>query len=212
MGYFQREEPSTGKRRYHSPRRAAGAAQTRAAIIEAAVRLHGQGVTDLPTLAQEAGVALPTVQRHFPTREVIFAACTAHVRDHLTLPSLEVLAHIEDPGARLLELVRQVYALHEATFGVTWTAFQLEQESPAMAQARARSDAFIAAAVAVLLQDPTGHPASAEQATAAGFACGLLNPLTYRALRLKGGLTPEQASDYTACALAAVLGLTLPEA
>lgn len=199
-------------RRYHSPRRVAGAAATRGAIIEAAVRLHGQGVTELHAVAEEAGVALPTVQRHFPTRESIFEACTAHVREHLEMPSLEALARITDPGARLVELVRQVYVLHEATFGVTWTAFHLEQESPAMAQARARSDAFIAAAVTLLVPDQAGPSSSVAQEMAAGFARGLLNPLTYRALRLKGGLTLEQASAQTARALAAVLGLTLPEA
>lgn len=57
-------QPATGPRRYHSPRRAEQAAQTRAAILSAARSLFvGQGyaATTVADVAREAGVAVDTI-------------------------------------------------------------------------------------------------------------------------------------------------------
>ena len=53
-------------------------------------------------------------------------------------------------------------------------------------------------------------PSRARQATIR-FAQAVLNPLTYRALRLRVGLDFEQAVRSTTAGLAAMLGLMLPE-
>jgi AcrR family transcriptional regulator len=45
------------KRTYNSQRRAANAERTRQAIVEAAVKLHGEGVTTLTAVADAAGVS-----------------------------------------------------------------------------------------------------------------------------------------------------------
>jgi AcrR family transcriptional regulator len=186
-------------RKYESRRRIESAERTRSAIVEAAVKLHGQGITQLAAIAEEAGVSLPTVSKHFPTREDLFVACTRHVAENLDYPSPEALAAIPDPTERAAQIVRQVYALHESTFGQVWTGYRLEDESAALARAIAEQERFVGLMAGALFQGGgTGSPAY-------GFAVALLSPLTYRALRLKGCLSFEQAVEQTTRALVSLL-------
>lgn len=63
-------------RSYHSPRREADAAATRAAIVDAATRLFvrdGYAATSLKAIAAEAGVSLPTVQLQGPKSGLLIA-------------------------------------------------------------------------------------------------------------------------------------------
>jgi AcrR family transcriptional regulator len=66
------------KRDYHSPKRAAQAAATRAEIAEAARQLfleHGYTATTLAEIAARAGVSLPTVKLAYGTkRQILMAA------------------------------------------------------------------------------------------------------------------------------------------
>ena len=93
-------------RTYNSSRRAANAERTRQAIVEAAVRMHGQGITTLAAVAEEAGVALPTLTKHFPTREALFGACTHHVAERLEIPAPEEFLAVPDPAEQVERLVR----------------------------------------------------------------------------------------------------------
>jgi AcrR family transcriptional regulator len=64
------------ERSYNNAHRAAQAAQTRATIVDALVRVISRGVTEfsVPTVAREAGVSIRTVYRNFPTkRDLLFA-------------------------------------------------------------------------------------------------------------------------------------------
>ncbi len=64
-------QPGKGRRRYHSPRRQAQAAATRADIAAAARRLflaHGWAGTRVRDVAREAGVAEPTVYAAYGTK------------------------------------------------------------------------------------------------------------------------------------------------
>src|SRR3954462_4498458 len=65
----------TSDRSYDNSHRAAQAAQTRAAILDALVRVMARGVAELsmPAVAQEAGVSLRTVYRHFPTKRELLS-------------------------------------------------------------------------------------------------------------------------------------------
>ncbi len=190
-------------RSYTSRRRAESAAQTRQAIVDAAIKLHGEGITTLAAVADEAGVSLPTVTKYFPTRDDLFDACTTHVATHLQYPSPETLAAIEDPGERLQRVVREVYRLNEETFGQSWTGYKLEGESPVLAEAIAEYERLVA-----LLADtlPFEMAATGED-SAARFVRAALSPLTYRALRLKSGLSFEEAVHSMTVALAGVLNI-----
>lgn len=69
--------PEPVKRRYNAPRRAAAAAQTRQAILEAAKRqLEGRGWsgTTIRAIAAEAEVSPKTVEALFPNKATLLAA------------------------------------------------------------------------------------------------------------------------------------------
>lgn len=191
-------------RKYHSRRREASAEQTRQAIVEAAVALHGKGITALAAVAEEAGVSLPTVNKYFPTREDLFHACTSHVETHLQYQVPETLAAIREPGERLRQVVTEAYRLHELTFGQVWTGYRLEDESPVLAGATRNYEALVASLADTLPYDRgAGDPDTLRR-----FVLAALSPLTYRALRLKNGLSAEKAAEYMTVALAALLNVT----
>ena len=116
---------------------------------------------------------------------------------------------IENPGERLRSVVEEVYRLHEETLGQMWTGYKLEDESPAMTLAMQDYEGFIAVFVDILLEDWTGNADDAK--TTVAFVCGMLNPLTYRALRLRNGLSFDEATAQLAKTLACTLNIRLPE-
>jgi AcrR family transcriptional regulator len=192
-------------RRYHSPRRAATAEQTRRDIVEAAIRLHSEGVTDLAHLAREAGVALPTVRKHFSTRERVFEACTAHVGQTAEPFPFADLAAIADPAQKISASVRRLYQLFEMRLGLTWIAYRLAGESPAFAQVLERNQVLVGR-IADMLVDGAGTIFPDDRrGTVTAFVRGLLSPLAYRALRLEGGLDVDSAADHAAQAIGRTL-------
>lgn len=73
---------SNEKRTYTSPLREELARMTRENILEAALRLLAEGASALtvPAVAKEAGVAVPTVYRHFQSKEALESGVAEHVR------------------------------------------------------------------------------------------------------------------------------------
>jgi AcrR family transcriptional regulator len=188
-------------RLYHSPRRAAMAEQTRLDIVEAAIRLHAGGVTELADLAREAGVALPTVRKHFPTRERVFEACTAHIAQMGETFPLAELAGISDPAERISASVLRLYQLFEARLGLTWTAYRMAGDSPAFAHVLERNQALVRR-IAEMLVDGSGDEfPDGRRDTILAFVHGLLSPLAYRAMRLEGGLDVDSAAGQAAQAI-----------
>jgi|FLYN01.1.fsa_nt_gi AcrR family transcriptional regulator len=186
------------KRKYDTSRRAESAARTRQAIVEAAVKLHRSGITAMSAVAAEAGVPLPTLNKHFPTREALFGACTRHVAERLTYPLPEALEAIEDRAQRLYAVVWHIFTLHEKMLGYAWTGYKLEDESPTLAGAIADYESLINTLSDVLARD---------QETLASVIRAMLSPLSYRALRVKEGLDFERAVDQTVRALAKILDI-----
>jgi AcrR family transcriptional regulator len=170
-------------RRYDSRRRREAAENTRREILQAALRLHWEGVTEFAPLAEEAGCSVATVRRHFPTREDLFRDCTRTFAERLVLPDFEALAAIEDRGERLASAVNEACRVHEAMLGYAWLAERERDTSPTLA-AELDNYTGLADAVAGLLF-PVPSPAGR-------FARGMLDHLTYRALRLSGGLSPDE--------------------
>lgn len=188
------------KRNYNGTHRADAAKRTRDQIVAAAFRLHGDGIIDMDALADEAGVSGATVRKHFPTRETIFENCTAYGFHLVPAPDLELIRQIEDPAGRTRQAVHEAYSFHEALLGQTWSAFKYEHESPALANALVQMENLISLiAEAVLEVWP-----SADH-TSRGLLLAMLGPLSYRALRVDGGLTPAEAIDQTTAMLVGVL-------
>lgn len=74
---------SEGTRKYNSPLREQRATETRESILEAALKLLAEGASKMtiPAVAKEAGVSVPTVYRHFSSKEDLEDGLAEYVRD-----------------------------------------------------------------------------------------------------------------------------------
>ncbi len=171
------------------------------------MKLHAQGITTFRAVAKEAGVSLPTLEKHFPTRDDLFRACTTRGRTLMPPPSIDDLNQIEDPAERLVETVRQMYAFYEVKMGVHWASYQLKDESPVLAEVITGLNAVSKQAAEVLIREWKTNASPTETQRMSGFVCGLLSPLAYRALRLTGQLTLEQAVEQVSLALSKMLSI-----
>lgn len=72
--------PNSRPREYRSELRAQQADETRSRILDATGRVMARGILKLsiPAVAREAGVSVPTVYRHFGTKEELVAAIYPH--------------------------------------------------------------------------------------------------------------------------------------
>jgi AcrR family transcriptional regulator len=106
------EAPTAETRRYRKRLRAEQEQQTRQAITEAAVKLHGTlgpARTTVSAIAEEAGVQRATVYRHFPDEPSLFQACSGHYMARHPPPDPTRWMEIADPAERLREALADVY-------------------------------------------------------------------------------------------------------
>jgi AcrR family transcriptional regulator len=179
-------------RQYDSSRRRKAADQTRSEILRAAMQLHWQGVTEYEPLAREAGCSVATLRKHFPSKEALFQGCTHAFAETLTLPDPAALAALDDPAERLERSVAELCRFHEAQFGYAWLGAHQRQDSPTLDAVMGAYDGLTDAIAAIVTP-----PGSAR----GPVVRGLLDFLTYRALRLSGRLTPDDAARELVAAL-----------
>lgn len=172
-------------RQYDSSRRRRAAEQTRRDILQAALKLHAAGVTEFAPLAREAGCSVATVRKHFPTRETLFQNCTRTFAETLVLPDLEELGGIADARQRIEASVAELCRVHEAMFGYAWLGAQQRDGSPTLEREMTAYEG-LADAIAEIVTPPGS--------TRAALVRGLLDFLTYRALRLSGRLSGREAA------------------
>jgi len=197
-------------RKYDASRRIEAAQRTREAILAAAFRLHGRSIYDMESLAAEANVSVATVRKHFPTRELLFESCTDWGMHTAVLPDLDLIGSVEEPAARTRLAVLQTYAFHESLFGQAWGAFKLEDESPALARILQRIEGLVGILADLVVEV---WPIEAEQyAEVRGLVAGFLSPLTYRALKVHGGLSAEKAVERSSDALISALSMLMARA
>jgi AcrR family transcriptional regulator len=74
-------DPAAGTMRAYNQLRAEQAEETRVRILEATLRVMARGIASvsIPAVAREAGVSIPTVYRHFGTKQGLLAAVYLHV-------------------------------------------------------------------------------------------------------------------------------------
>ena len=77
-------------RAYRSELRAEQAGETRARILDATLRVIARGIASvsIPAVAREAGVSVPTVYRHFGTKQELLAALYPHAVQRAGLADL----------------------------------------------------------------------------------------------------------------------------
>jgi AcrR family transcriptional regulator len=106
------EAKTAEPRRYRKRLRAEQELETRQAITEAAVKLHGTlgpARTTVSAIAEEAGVQRATVYRHFPDERTLFEACSGHYMSMHPPPDPSRWVEIADPAERLREALMDVY-------------------------------------------------------------------------------------------------------
>ena len=103
------------KRAYQSAARRQRAEQTRARILDGLARTMARGITEVsvPAVAREAGVSIPTVYRHFPTKRALVEALPGHYAARLGSPALEPPRDLAAMGTLLSGLYGRVEGLDE---------------------------------------------------------------------------------------------------
>jgi AcrR family transcriptional regulator len=100
------------ERPYRSQLRAEQAEETRSRILDATVRVMAGGIATLsiPAVAREAGVSIPTVYRHFGTKQDLLSAVYPHLARRAGIGQVAVPDSVD--GFR--EMVRTVFGRLEA--------------------------------------------------------------------------------------------------
>jgi AcrR family transcriptional regulator len=105
---------ATGSGRpYRSQLRAEQAEETRARILDATVRVMTRGIATLsvPDVAREAGVSVPTVYRHFGTKEALLAAVYPHLARRAGLGQVVAPESVEDFREMVLSVFGRLHSL-----------------------------------------------------------------------------------------------------
>ena len=190
------------KRRYDAPRRAAGAARTRDAVVEAARHLfehHGWAGTTVAAVAERARVSRQTVEAVFGTKTALLrAAVDLSIRgdaDPLPMPRRDVVAEMEQaPDARtMLDLhARHIRTINARSARMAWVVEHAAASAPSVAElwetmtANRRSAARWAATT---LLAKKRAPTVAREEVEEAFWVGI-DWRTYRSLTEERGLAP----------------------
>ena len=116
-------EMKKATRRYVLKVRGEQKAETRASIVEAIMRLHGEvgpRNTTVSAIAARAGVERLTVYRHFKDEAAMFAACSHRYMELNPPPDPASWADEPDPGRRSRRGLAELYAF----FGRTSPMFE----------------------------------------------------------------------------------------
>lgn len=172
-------------RRYDSSRRKKAAEQTREEILRAALKLHWQGNTEFVPLAREAGCSVATLRKYFPSKEELFKNCTQTFAATVEMPDLQKLGGITDETRRIKQGVSELCRIHEVMFGYAWLGAHQRKNSPTLDSVMNSYEGLADAITEIITPSNSANTAMVR---------GLLDFLTYRALRLSAQLTPEDAS------------------
>jgi AcrR family transcriptional regulator len=176
-------------REYRSELRAQQADETRARILDATGRVMSRGIAtiSIPAVAREAGVSVPTVYRHFGSKQDLLAAVypyelkRAGVREPTFPRSLDELKD----GVR-------AYAAHVDSFDDLARA---AMASPASAEVRALSMPRRLGLIEKLVDTVKPPLAKADRERMVRLLAVLLNSSALRTWREALGASVEQAAD-----------------
>lgn len=185
-------------RRYNlDGKRGESLAATRARILEATLRLHGQkGIlgTSWKDIAAAADVAVGTVYKHFPTLDELVPACGALMMERFAPPAPDMIGPLLDgvagAEARLLRVGQVLFAFYERA-GVHLESDPRERQLPMVAEWEAYLRDLVGDFVKAALAGADFGPGRSAE------VCFLFDYPVYFALRRRG-LTPEAATRIAA--------------
>ena len=183
-------------RKYNSNRRRRAAEETRKEILEAALKLHWDGVTEFEPLAREAGCSVATVRKHFPTKEDLYSDCTRTFGERLTMPDLDAVSKIRDAAKRRRTAVSELCRIHEAMHGYAWLSAHARETSPVLDRVMSEYEGLADVIAGIVVPHSSGRGRVVR---------GLLDFLTYRALRFSGCLSAEETTQELVGAIEALL-------
>lgn len=185
-------------------RRDAARERTRARIVEATAKLHGErGVwgTSWQDIAREADVSVATVYKHFPSLAELLPACGALVMSRARPPHAAAAAQIvgdaRDTRERLLRVARELFAFYERG-GPHLEVDARERELPGVREWEESQRATVAALVREAVR-----PARADAGTVR-LVSAFFDLPTFKALRTRRvGVerAAQAAADAAACLL-----------
>jgi AcrR family transcriptional regulator len=173
-------------RQYDSSRRRKAAEQTRKDILQAALKLHWEGITGFEPLAREAGCSLATLRKYFPSKESLFQNCTQTFAATLIMPDLEALGALTATSGRIEQSISELCRMHETFFGYAWLGAHQRDSSATLDEVMSGYEGLADAIAGII---------TPEDSPKAPLIRGLLDFLSYRALRLSGRLSPQQARE-----------------
>jgi len=128
-----KSKAGTAPRPYRSDLRARQAEDTRSAILDAAVRVSARGIAllTIPDIAREAGVSVPTVYRHFPSKPELVDAIYPHLERRAGRGALVIPQTIDELREGVLRILDQLDSFDDLA--------RAAMASPASEEGRARS-------------------------------------------------------------------------
>lgn len=201
---------SDEKRPYRMRRRAELEEQTRLRITESAVALHeelGPARTSISAIAEHAGVRRSTVYRHFSNEEALFDACSSHWGAANPPPDPTPWTAIQDPAARLMAALGDVYAYYDRTEAMLTSLLRDAPLVPSVAVRLGAFHVYLDAVQDILVagRRTRGHARRRTRA-AVGHALAFA---TWRSLTREQGLTDAEAIALM-CALVEGAGARRP--
>ena len=139
-------EMKSGKRRYVQKARREQMAETRARIIEAIMRLHGEvgpRNTTVSAIATRAGVERLTVYRHFRDEAEMFAACSHRYLELNPPPDPSAWASETDPVRRTQRGLEDLYAFFTRTSPMFEKIYRDMDEYASLKKIMDQFDAFL---------------------------------------------------------------------
>lgn len=201
------------KRQYHSTRRAAAAAQTRAKIREAASALfveQGYGATTMKAVARRAEVGERTLYDAFPTKAALFdhALGVAIVGDEAAVPVAdrpEIASALEepDPAAAIGRFVAYSADLLDRAGDLIMVSVESAGADPDMrtaADAGSKATHQVCLALAANLEQRGALGTGLDATTAADVLYALCSPHMHQLLRRHRAWTADQYRDWLATA------------
>jgi len=168
-------------RSYDRRLRVAAAGEARRRIVAAAAELHaerGPAATNHASIAERAGVSIPTVYKHFPTPDAVLPACTALAAEHAPALDARLFDGARDAPERIRRLVDAVFRLR--AYYAAWSRWIAEESAPPalrpfLARERLRLRRMVRAAL---------PPAARGELV--DLAAVLLSDASWRALKSRG--------------------------